>query len=77
VEGAEVAEEIFRLAVSKGWVLRELSRQAVSLEDVFVRLTHHEEIEPAPAAEEPLPSEIPAEAEAAGQSSETSQGPDA
>jgi ABC-2 type transport system ATP-binding protein len=75
VEGAEVAEEIFRLAVSKGWVLRELSRQAVSLEDVFVRLTHHEEIEPAPAAEEPLPSEIPAEGEAAA--AETSSEPEA
>jgi ABC-2 type transport system ATP-binding protein len=56
-EGAEVSEEVFRLAVSKGWVLRELSREAVSLEDVFVRLTHHEEAEPAP--EEPPPGEEP------------------
>jgi ABC-2 type transport system ATP-binding protein len=75
VEGAEVAEEIFRLAVSKGWVLRELAREAVSLEDVFVRLTHHEEIEPAAAGEEPPPPEIPAETEAAAASAETSSEP--
>jgi len=42
-EGSEVSEEIFRLAVSRGWVLRELTREAVSLEDVFVRLTRHDE----------------------------------
>ncbi len=36
-------EEIFHLAVSRGWVLRELVREAVSLEDVFVRLTRHDE----------------------------------
>ncbi|MGH9316883.1 MAG: ABC transporter ATP-binding protein [Thermoanaerobaculia bacterium] len=35
-------EEIFRLAVARGWVLRELVREAVSLEDVFVRLTRHD-----------------------------------
>jgi len=39
----EIGEEIFRLAVARGWVLRELAREAVSLEDVFVRLTRHEE----------------------------------
>jgi ABC-2 type transport system ATP-binding protein len=49
-EGAEVAEDIFRLAVSKGWVLRELSRESLSLEDVFVRLTHHEEASPSAQA---------------------------
>jgi ABC-2 type transport system ATP-binding protein len=45
---SDVAEEIFRLAVARGWTLRELARETVSLEDVFVRLTHHE---PAAAAE--------------------------
>jgi gliding motility-associated transport system ATP-binding protein len=59
VEGAEVPEEIFRLAVSKGWVLRELSREAVSLEDVFVRLTHHEEAEAEPEPDEPPAGEEP------------------
>jgi gliding motility-associated transport system ATP-binding protein len=41
--GTDLSEEVFRLAVAKGWILRELSRDAVSLEDVFVRLTRHEE----------------------------------
>jgi ABC-2 type transport system ATP-binding protein len=40
----EIGEEIFRLAVARGWVLRELAREAVSLEDVFVRLTRHEDV---------------------------------
>jgi ABC-2 type transport system ATP-binding protein len=50
----DLPEEIFHLAVSKGWVLRELSRDVVSLEDVFVRLTRHDEAaegEPAAAGE--------------------------
>lgn len=51
--GADLAEEVFHLAVSKGWVLRELARDAVSLEDVFVRLTRHEE--PAATPEAPAP----------------------
>src|SRR5262244_2870103 len=76
-EGADVAEEIFRVAVSKGWVLRELTREAVSLEDVFVRLTHHEETEAAPAersAEGEMPPPGGTEAGAPGQSS---SGPEA
>jgi ABC-2 type transport system ATP-binding protein len=58
----EIGEEIFRLAVAKGWVLRELAREAVSLEDVFVRLTKHEEAAPVPADEEAdaaRPTELP------------------
>ncbi len=43
-------EAIFALAVARGWVLRELAREALSLEDVFVRLTRHEEAPEAPAA---------------------------
>jgi ABC-2 type transport system ATP-binding protein len=52
----DVAEEIFRMAVERGWVLRELSRETVSLEDVFVRLTHHDaaEGEQTPAGEAPV-----------------------
>lgn len=62
-EGAEVAEEIFRLAVSKGWVLRELSREALSLEDVFVRLTRHDETAAASVGEaEPVASAAEPEA---------------
>ncbi len=45
---ADVAEDIFRLAVSRGWILRELARESVSLEDVFVRLTHHDDTAKAP-----------------------------
>ena len=45
-------EQIFGIAVERGWVLRELARDALSLEDVFVRLTRHEE----PAAEEAAPA---------------------
>jgi ABC-2 type transport system ATP-binding protein len=41
--GADPREEVFRAAVARGWVLRELTREALSLEDVFVRLTRHEE----------------------------------
>jgi len=53
--GADPREDIFRTAVTRGWVLRELVREALSLEDVFVRLTQHEEPAPEgePAAESP------------------------
>jgi ABC-2 type transport system ATP-binding protein len=65
LQGKDPREEIFRLAVDKGWTLRELSREAMTLEDVFVRLTRHDEaaagsppetaeaVEPAGSTEEP------------------------
>ena len=56
LQGSDPREEIFRLAVAKGWTLRELSRAALSLEDVFVRLTRHDE-----AAPPPEPAEAAAE----------------
>ena len=43
LQGSDPREEIFRLAVERGWVLRELARAAMTLEDVFVRLTRHDE----------------------------------
>ena len=46
-------EEIFHLAVSKGWILRELALDVGSLEDVFVRLTRHEEPTALARQEEP------------------------
>ena len=52
--GADPREDVFRTAVARGWVLRELTREALSLEDVFVRLTRHEE---QPAAIALTPSE--------------------
>src|SRR5262252_1914296 len=42
-QGADPREDVFRTAVERGWVLRELAREALSLDDVFVRLTRHEE----------------------------------
>ncbi len=45
--GSDPREEVFRLAVARGWVLLELTLRRASLEDVFVRLTTHD----APAAE--------------------------
>ncbi len=59
--GADPREEVFRTAVSRGWVLRELTREAVSLEDVFVRLTRHEEPPAgiAPASPGPESEEVP------------------
>jgi ABC-2 type transport system ATP-binding protein len=52
--GADPREDVFKTAVARGWVLRELTREALSLEDVFVRLTRHEE---PPASTAPTPSE--------------------
>ena len=52
--GADPREEVFRTTVARGWTLRELTREALSLEDVFVRLTRHEEpaAPPAPVVSE-------------------------
>lgn len=49
-------EQIFRTAVAHGWTLRELARERLSIEDVFVQLMRHDDaIPPAetahPAAE--------------------------
>ncbi|MGD1043924.1 MAG: ATP-binding cassette domain-containing protein [Bacteroidota bacterium] len=38
-KGFDIREEIFRRAVSEGWVLMEMSRKATSLEEVFRKLT--------------------------------------
>jgi ABC-2 type transport system ATP-binding protein len=39
VKGSDIREEIFRRAISEGWVLLEMSRKATSLEEVFRKLT--------------------------------------
>jgi ABC-2 type transport system ATP-binding protein len=39
VKGSDIREEIFRRAVSEGWILLEMSRKATSLEEVFRKLT--------------------------------------
>ncbi|HEX8678452.1 MAG TPA: ATP-binding cassette domain-containing protein [Chthoniobacterales bacterium] len=38
--GADVREEVFRLAADRRWSVRELSQRRATLEDVFVELTH-------------------------------------
>jgi hypothetical protein len=38
-KGFDSREEIFKRAVSEGWVLIEMSRKATSLEEVFRKLT--------------------------------------
>ena len=40
--GADPRAELFRLAVDRKWTLRELARRRVTLEDVFVEITHAE-----------------------------------
>jgi len=52
--GADPREDVFRLAVENGWVLRELAREALTLEDVFVRLTRHDEAAIAPPGGAPV-----------------------
>jgi ABC-2 type transport system ATP-binding protein len=39
----DLREEIYRLAVDRGWIIRELSRSRATLEDVFVELTQTDE----------------------------------
>jgi ABC-2 type transport system ATP-binding protein len=70
---ADPSEAVFQMAVSKGWVLRELSRDQLSLEEVFVRLTQRQPAaaEPAPPAAEPA-AEAPAGEEPASSSAEAS-----
>ena len=49
--GADPRPDAFRLAVARGWTLRELAMEKASLEDLFVRLTTREEGAGEPAAE--------------------------
>jgi ABC-2 type transport system ATP-binding protein len=42
--GADVREELFRLATDRRWSVRELSQQRATLEDVFVEITHPDEV---------------------------------
>ena len=37
--GADVREDVFKLAADKGWTLREMRREVASLEDFFVKIT--------------------------------------
>ena len=42
--GADVREEIFRLATTRQWRVRELTQRRATLEDVFVEITHSDSI---------------------------------
>lgn len=42
--GSDPREEIWRLANDRRWTVRELSRRRATLEDVFVELTHGDEL---------------------------------
>jgi ABC-2 type transport system ATP-binding protein len=42
--GRDVREEIFKLAAARQWTLRELSQRRATLEDVFVEITHSDQI---------------------------------
>jgi ABC-2 type transport system ATP-binding protein len=39
-----VREEIFRLATARRWTVRELTQRRATLEDVFVEITHADEV---------------------------------
>ena len=42
--GADVREEVFRMARDRQWTVRELSQRKATLEDVFVEITHPDEV---------------------------------
>jgi len=52
--GSDPREEIFRAAVARGWVLLEMARERTTLEDIFVRLTTHDQAAEAAAPETPV-----------------------
>ncbi len=54
--GADPREEVFRLAVARGWVLVELSRRAMTLEEIFVNVTTREAASEAAAPEPAAPA---------------------
>jgi len=39
-----VREEVFRLALERHWTVRELTQRRGTLEDVFVELTHPDQV---------------------------------
>ncbi len=42
--GVDVRTEVYQLATSRRWTLRELSQRRATLEDVFVEITHQDEV---------------------------------
>jgi ABC-2 type transport system ATP-binding protein len=54
-KGRDVREEIFRAFVENRWVLLEMKKEAVTLEEVFHQITTKEAEESAPGGEEAVP----------------------
>ena len=65
VSGADPRAPIFHAAVARGWVLLALEQERASLEDVFIRLTTHEDGSGRPAPTEEGWEDGPAQAEPA------------
>ncbi len=42
--GADVREQVFQLAMVRRWAVRELSQRKATLEDVFVEITHADDV---------------------------------
>jgi ABC-2 type transport system ATP-binding protein len=42
-KGKDIREDIFKTAVDKKWIIREMKTEAVSLEDIFVHITTREQ----------------------------------
>ena len=64
---ADLAEALFQTAVSKGWIMRELRRDELTLEEVFVRLTQEQATaDPIEPAEPAAPGSTPAPAAETG-----------
>jgi ABC-2 type transport system ATP-binding protein len=40
--GADVEEAIFKMAVDRGWIINQLKRETLSLEDIFLKVTTRE-----------------------------------
>jgi len=59
IESGAAREAVFAAAVKDGWVLRGLAAQAISLEDVFAKLTTVETQAEAGAGKESKPEEAP------------------
>jgi len=41
-DGGDIGEEVFKAAVQNGWIINELRKETLSLEDIFLRLTTKE-----------------------------------
>lgn len=66
-QSVDPREQVFRMAVERGWILLEMVEKKASLEDVFVRLTSRD------SAEESTASELSQEPDAPPENGEVTQ----